>query len=106
MLGERPDPIGKVGGSNPPISTKLYMPFTYILQSEPTGKFYIGSTMDLTSRIYDHNSGNTVSTKHFRPWKIIYSEEFTTLTEARRRERQIKGWKNPQFMIKQLKIEL
>jgi putative endonuclease len=80
------------------------MPFVYILRSESTKRLYVGSTMELTSRLSDHNAGNTASTKRERPWKVIYREEFGTLSEARRRERQIKGWKSPEYMRKTLRL--
>jgi len=79
--------------------------FMYILQSIPTGRFYIGSSQNLASRLLLHNAGKVPATKPFRPWKIVYSESFPTRSLALRRERQIKSWKNPEFMIKTLGID-
>lgn len=79
--------------------------FMYILQSELTRKYYIGSTNDLSKRLVQHNAGRTPSTKNYRPWKLLYSEPFETLSEARRRERQVKAWKNPSYMIKTLGLD-
>jgi tRNA/rRNA methyltransferase len=31
-------------------------------------------------------------TKHRRPVKIVYQEEYGSLVEARQREQQLKGW--------------
>lgn len=40
-----------------------------------------------------HNRGDGVKyTRSKRPVKMIYSEEFETLVEARRREAHVKGW--------------
>ncbi len=94
--------IGKVGGSNPPISTKIAMFFVYVLQSERSGRYYIGSTKDVTIRLAEHNAGKTPSTKGYRPWKLLYTEVYDTLSGARQRERQIKTWKNPGYMVKAL----
>ena len=48
QLGARLDGIEEVVGSNPIGSTKLIVPFSvYILQSETTGRYYIGQTQDL-----------------------------------------------------------
>ncbi|MEK7114276.1 MAG: GIY-YIG nuclease family protein [Patescibacteria group bacterium] len=33
-----------------------------------------------------HNNGAVRSTKPFRPWRVGYTEEYSTRTEARRRE--------------------
>jgi putative endonuclease len=76
----------------------------YILQSELTGHYYIGSTRDASMRLEYHNGGNVLSTKNQRPWKIVYTESFNTLREARQREQQIKSWKNPAYIVKTLKL--
>jgi putative endonuclease len=72
--------------------------FTYVLRSEATGRYYIGSTKDVSQRLVQHNSGTTPSTRRNRPWKLAHVEGFAILSEARRRERQLKGWKNPGYM--------
>jgi putative endonuclease len=82
------------------------MGFVYILQSQISGKFYIGSTIDVDTRVDRHNAGHHKSTKAYRPWILVYVEKFDTLVGARRRERQIKSWKNPAYMIKALGIKL
>jgi putative endonuclease len=81
------------------------MPYAYVIQSELTGHFYIGSAVNLVSRIADHNAGNTAYTKNQRPWKLVYSEEYMNLSDARKREREIKTWKNRTYMIKTLGIK-
>jgi putative endonuclease len=60
--------------------------FLYILQSETSGKFYVGSTDDLDRRLSEHARGHTPSTRGRGPWKLVHKEEFATLLEARRRE--------------------
>ena len=37
------------------------------------------------------------------PWKIIYTESFTTKTEAIVREKQIKNWKSKKYIDKVIK---
>lgn len=58
----------------------------YILQSLTDGRTYVGSTDNLQRRLKQHNSGQVKSTKRRVPFKIILTEEFETLTEARKRE--------------------
>jgi putative endonuclease len=70
------------------------MPAAYILQSESTGKFYIGSAKDLPSRLAEHLRGHSPYTHNRGPWVLVYSEHHSLLAEARRRERQIKSWKS------------
>ena len=57
-------------------------------------KYYVGSCIDLESRITDHNRGNTKSTKNIRPVKLVFSQKFQTLMAARKAERWIKQQKN------------
>lgn len=71
------------------------MPFlVYILQCSDV-TYYVGCTNDLGRRIKQHNESKWGAhyTKIRRPVKLLYSEEFKTLVEARRREREIKGWR-------------
>ena len=65
----------------------------YILKNNLTNKHYIGSTNDLIRRIAEHNRGQTKSTKQKGSWEIIYTEEYSTAIEAKRRERLIKSYK-------------
>ncbi|MHB9130635.1 MAG: GIY-YIG nuclease family protein [Armatimonadota bacterium] len=70
------------------------MSFLYILQSQTTGKFYIGTTDDIDRRVDEHNYGQALSTRHRGPWELVYTEEYQTLGEARKREYQLKSWKS------------
>jgi putative endonuclease len=70
------------------------MPAVYVLQSEASGKFYIGSAEDLPSRLAEHMRGHSPYTRNRGPWVLKYSEAHPSLAEARRRERQIKSWKS------------
>jgi putative endonuclease len=70
------------------------MPSTYILKSQSTGKFYIGSALDLDLRLAEHHRGHSPYTRTRGPWLLAYSEHYATLQEARQRERQIKSWKS------------
>lgn len=69
------------------------MSFYFYLARCSDESLYAGSCNDLCKREAAHNSGDGAGyTRARRPIKIIYSEEFITLVEARKRERQIKGW--------------
>jgi putative endonuclease len=70
------------------------MPGAYILQSESTGKFCIGSAEDLPLRLAEHLHGHSPYTRNRGPWVLVYSEQHSSLADARHRERQIKSWKS------------
>ncbi len=78
------------------------MYFTYILRSRVTGRFYVGSSADVANRLSEHNAGETASTRSGRPWELAYTEGFATRREALKRERELKGWKNPGYMMNRL----
>ena len=64
--------------------------YTYILLlSNKTN--YTGITNNKVRRLEEHQNGQSKSTKHFRPVKMIYSKEFKTRKEARRLEVKIKN---------------
>jgi predicted GIY-YIG superfamily endonuclease len=48
----------------------------YGIQSEFSGRIYIGQTDSLLQRIEEHNAGRVKFTKEQRPWKIIAIEIF------------------------------
>ncbi|GEM_PF-1195610 len=57
------------------------------------GDLYKGCTENLERRFAEHNSGQTISTKHRGPWKLIYTEEFENRKIALQRERFLKSGK-------------
>ncbi len=102
QLGARLDGIEEVVGSNPIGSTIFRMLYhLYILRSEVSGRYYVGQTGRLTSRLAEHNSNCSKALKNRGPWKLIYSEPYESRAEAVRRERQIKSWKD-RSMIERL----
>ena len=63
----------------------------YILYSEKLKKYYVGYTKDITERIKRHNSGRSKFTSMGMPWVLIATYDCSTLIEARRLEKTIKG---------------
>ena len=61
------------------------MYFIYILKSLRYCKSYVGCTDNLERRIIEHNSGKMMFTKKYKPWKIIYTEKYFTLSEAKKK---------------------
>lgn len=68
--------------------------FVYILECADQS-LYTGCTNNLKKRLKQHNESKWGAhyTKIRRPVKLVYSEEFKTLVKARRREKEIKGWR-------------
>lgn len=69
------------------------MHYVYILQSKKNNSFYIGCTKDLKRRLSEHNNGDNISTKPFRPYALIFYEAFIIQKDALKREKYLKsGW--------------
>ena len=72
---------------------QLQMYFLYILRGS-RNHLYIGVTHDINDRILRHQRGDGAEfTKRNQVFELVYSENFTSLSEARKRESQIKGWR-------------
>lgn len=67
--------------------------YCYILESLKDGSFYIGITGNLEKRVSFHNKGKVRYTNTRKPFRLFYFEAFKTLSEAYKREKQIKSWK-------------
>ena len=72
--------------------------FVYVIKSSVDGRLYKGLTSDLQKRINEHNRGKTKTTKAFKPWELVYYEEFSTRDEARQREKYLKTGSGRRFL--------
>ncbi len=67
------------------------MPHYFYLARCADGSLYAGTCVDIAAREAKHNDGTGAKyTRSKRPVKIIYTEEFETLGDARRREIEVK----------------
>ena len=72
--------------------------WVYVLQSEATGRYYVGSTEDVSFRLGEHNAGRVDSTQASRPWVLVYQEEHPNRGSAVRRELEIKSKKSRRWI--------
>jgi putative endonuclease len=81
------------------------MYIVYVLFSQKHNKIYIGYTSDLNNRLLSHNELATKGyTIKYRPWTIVYTEDFESKTTAIKREKQLKGAKGREFIWNLIKI--
>ena len=72
--------------------------FVYVIKSIE-GFRYTGITEDLQKRLAEHNNKNlSFWTKRGNDWKLIYSEEFTSKSDALNREKWLKGGSGRDFL--------
>lgn len=68
-------------------------PHVYILASRRNGTLYIGVTSSLENRVSLHKQDFVEGfTKRYRVHHLVYYEMHATMTEAIRREKQLKKW--------------
>jgi putative endonuclease len=69
------------------------MAWTYILKcSDDT--FYVGSTVDLEARLFQHHEGlGATYTARRRPVELAWAGEFARIDEAFAFEKQVQGWR-------------
>ena len=78
------------------------MYYAYVLKSIEHDYYYKGHCQNLDKRLQQHNSGMTESIRPYIPFKVIYSEEFETETEAIVREKYFKSAAGRRFLKKVL----
>ena len=79
------------------------MHHVYLIESEPSKKWYIGYTTNIKRRIAEHNRHKNKSTAKEATWKLIYCETYVDKMDALGREKFLKsgsGWK---FLKKQIR---
>ena len=71
---------------------KIY--YVYILTNKYRTVFYIGVTNNLAKRIEAHKEGvGSAFTQKYNVKSLIFFEEFTSISQAILREKQLKNWK-------------
>ncbi len=70
----------------------------YVIESVNSSYRYVGITNNLKDRIKQHNLGQSLSTKPYAPYKIIYTEKYADYTTARKREGFLKSGVGRKFL--------
>jgi putative endonuclease len=76
--------------------------YVYVLRSIEFERNYVGFTRDVASRLKEHNSGKTRSTRPYKPWKILFFEKFLTKAEALKREKFLKSGQGRDYVKQKL----
>jgi len=75
--------------------------YLYILKSDKTHKYYIGSSDNPQRRLEtQHNVGFVRSTRSGIPWKLVFKQEYIDLPTARKIEYKLKKLKSREIIEK------
>ena len=80
--------------------------YLYILFSDTLNKYYIGSTKNIETRLKKHLENHSGFTAKAKDWKLVYSESFTSKSDALAREQKIKKWKSRTMIQKLINSKL
>ena len=72
--------------------------FVYAIKSMIANYIYVGLSDNVDRRVKQHNDGKERTTRTFRPFKLIWVEEFVTRMEARKREKYLKSGVGKEFL--------
>ena len=68
--------------------------YVYILTNKTHGVLYLGVTSNLEQRVWVHRSNINDGFSHkYRTYRLVYLEEYPTITEAIQREKHMKKWR-------------
>ena len=70
------------------------MAWVYIIESEKSGRYYIGSTQDLENRLREHNDGEVAATRYLRPLALVFSQQFENTGVARKVQHKLNTLKS------------
>jgi putative endonuclease len=77
--------------------------YVYVIESIKNRNLYVGETKDLKNRLQEHNQGENISTKTYKPWKLIHYESYLNEKDALRRERYLKTSQGSRLLKRMLK---
>jgi putative endonuclease len=68
--------------------------FVYMLASGRNGTLYLGSTVDLCRRVYEHQQAYTPGfTTRYGVMNLVWYEQYELIADARHREYALKKWR-------------
>ncbi|MCX8057013.1 MAG: GIY-YIG nuclease family protein [Ignavibacteria bacterium] len=82
------------------------MHYLYILKSKITNKYYIGVSENVQRRLEFHNTIEKGFTSRYRPWELVYIQEFKNKSDALKAEKKLKSWKSKVLIEKLINKEI
>lgn len=73
--------------------------YVYLIRSELENWVYVGFSKNINLRFIEHNSGFVKSTKHYKPFELIFVQIVNNSTEARLLEKFLKVRFNKEALL-------
>jgi putative endonuclease len=70
----------------------------YAIKSLSRNYIYVGQTVNLEKRLWRHNKGYEKTTKLYRPFVLIHTEDFENRVLARVKEKYLKSGIGKEFL--------
>ena len=68
--------------------------YLYILESGTVDRYYVSISSNPHYRLEYHNGFEKGFTSRYRPWRLVFTKEYPSRTEAHAAETKVKGWKS------------
>ena len=77
------------------------MHYVYLIKSiKYSERIYVGNTVNLKQRLETHNSGGSIHTMKYRPWKLVLFLSFAVKLKATSFEKYLKSHSGRAFAQK------
>jgi len=70
----------------------------YIIKSQSRNYVYIGISDNVNRRLKEHDLGSNKTTKPYKPFKLLHTENFQDRISAREREKWFKSGEGREFI--------
>lgn len=86
---------GALGAGSIPAGGTVYV---YALANLINDEIYVGISQNVEQRLLQHNRGTNRYTKPFRPWRVFFTESFSSYSQARKSEKYLKTAAGKKFL--------
>ncbi len=70
----------------------------YVLKSITRTYLYVGMTNNIERRFLEHQRGKERTTSPYRPFNLVYTENFSLRVEARKQEKYLKSGSGKEWL--------
>jgi putative endonuclease len=72
--------------------------YVYALSSKQRNYIYVGMTCNVLKRYFKHDNGYERTTRQYKPFYLLYSEEHARRVDARKREKYFKSGVGKEYL--------